>query len=55
MPTGPTTLGQPSWSFWADKDAVESILAEGDSWALSKTPGFKPRDLPPAWKYHTAA
>ncbi len=54
-PAGPTALDQPSWSFWAEKDVIESILAEGDSWALSKTPGFKSRDLPPAWKYDTAA
>jgi hypothetical protein len=55
MPTGPTALGQPTWSFWAEQDAIESILAEGDSWALSKSPGFKTRDLPPTWKYHVAA
>jgi hypothetical protein len=55
VPTGPTALGQPSWSFWVDQSVVESILAEGDSWALSKTAGFKSRELPSAWKYGTAA
>ncbi len=55
VPAGPTALGQPTWSFWADRPAIESILAEGDSWALSKSPGFKSRELPPAWKYNSAA
>lgn len=54
-PTGPTALDQPSFSFWADRGVVEHILAEGDSWALSKSPEFKKRDLPPAWHYHDAA
>jgi hypothetical protein len=54
-PTGPTALDQPSFSFWADQSVVERILGEGDSWALSKTPAFQKRDLPPAWKYHDAA
>jgi hypothetical protein len=55
MPAGPTALDQPTWSFWAEQDVIASILAEGDSWALSKTPGFKSRELPPAWKYDRAA
>jgi hypothetical protein len=45
-PTGPTALGQPSYSFWADQSAIEAILGEGDSWALSGSPGFAPRSLP---------
>jgi hypothetical protein len=55
LPTGPTTLGQPTWSFWADQRVVESILSEGDSWALSRAPAFVGRELPPSWKYHAAA
>jgi hypothetical protein len=55
MPSGPQDLDQPSFSFWADRQAIESILGEGDSWALSKSPAFQKRDLPPAWKYHGAA
>ncbi len=55
MPSGPQDLGQPSFSFWADQQAIESILGEGDSWALSKSPDFQKRELPPAWKYHDAA
>lgn len=54
-PTGPTALDQPSFSFWADRAVVEHILAEGDSWALSKSPEFEKRELPPAWHYHDAA
>ena len=54
-PTGPLALAQPTFSFWADRPVIERILAEGDSWALSKTPAFERRELPPAWKYHDAA
>ena len=54
-PEGPTALGQPDWSFWADQNVIAAILNEGDSWALSKAPAFKRRELPPAWKYDTAA
>jgi hypothetical protein len=55
VPSGPTVLDQPSFSFWAEQRVVESILAEADSWALSKAPAFMKRDLPPAWKYDSAA
>lgn len=54
-PTGPQALDQPSFSFWADQAVVARILAEGDSWALSKSPAFQRRELPPAWKYHDVA
>jgi len=54
-PTGPTALSQPSFSFWADRRAIEEILGQGDSWALSKSPAFQERELPPAWKYDDAA
>ena len=33
VPSGPTALGQPSFSFWAERNVIERILAEGDSWA----------------------
>jgi hypothetical protein len=55
QPAGPTALDQPSFSFWAERDVIERILGEGDSWALSKAPAFKVRELPPAWKYHDMA
>lgn len=55
QPTGPTALDQPSYSFWADRPAVERILAQGDSWALAKAPVFVPRELPKHWSYHQAA
>ena len=54
-PSGPMVLDQPSFSFWAEQKVVESILGEGDCWALSKAPAFVQRDLPPAWKYDSAA
>ena len=54
-PAGPTALGQPDFSFWAEQDVIEQILGEGDSWALSKAAAFMKRELPPAWKYDSAA
>jgi hypothetical protein len=54
-PTGPTSLDQPSYSFWADKVVVEGMLAQGDSWALSGAPRFVSRTLPEHWSYHRAA
>ncbi len=54
-PSGPTALDQPTFSFWADQSVISRILGEGDSWALSKSPAFQKRDLPPAWRYHDAA
>jgi hypothetical protein len=55
MPSGPTSLEQPTFSFWAEQDVISRILAEGDSWALSKAPAFVERELPPTWKYDSAA
>jgi hypothetical protein len=54
-PNGSTVLNQPDFSFWADQSVIAQILSEGDSWALSKSPAFVKRDLPPAWKYDLAA
>lgn len=54
QPKGPLDLGQPAWSFWVDLAVIGRILAEGDSWALSKAPAFKVRDLP-EWSYSSAA
>jgi hypothetical protein len=59
MPSGPLGLDQPSYSFWADRNAIEAILSEGDSWALSKSPNFGQtaqggenprRRLPSSWR-----
>lgn len=55
QPAGPLALDQPSYSFWADRAAVESILAQGDSWALARAPEFAPRPLPERWSYSRAA
>lgn len=54
-PTGPLALAQPTFSFWASQAVISSILAEGDSWALSKSVGFVARTLPAAWKYRDLA
>jgi len=55
VPSGPLAFDQPNFSFWIDQAVVEAMLAEGDSWALSQTPGFEKRALPPAWRYDVAA
>jgi hypothetical protein len=54
-PSGPRALGQPSFSFWVDRPVVERILAEGDSWAISRAPEFALRELPGHWSYDRAA
>jgi len=48
QPSGPTWGDQPTWSFWITAEDLRSILDEGDSWALSGSPGFAPRSLPGA-------
>jgi hypothetical protein len=55
QPTGPATLDQPTYSFWADKSILEGMLAQGDSWALCGAPRFAARTLPEHWSYHRAA
>jgi hypothetical protein len=51
VPSGPLDLDQPSNSFWADRQVVESMLGMRDSWALSRFDGYPARDLPAAWKW----
>jgi hypothetical protein len=55
VPSGPLALDQPNNSFWVGKDSISRILGEGDSWALSKSPYFRPRPLPSHWSYSVAA
>ena len=52
-PDGPTDLDQPTDSFWADRRTIERILAQGDSWAISRSPQFVARDIP--WRYNSVA
>jgi hypothetical protein len=54
-PSGPVDLEQPHFSFWADRKVVENILAQGDSWALNRSPDFVEKKLPPHWNWSTAA
>jgi hypothetical protein len=57
-PQGPRDLDQPSFSFWIERRDIEAILAEGDSYALSKAPHFGAaqaarghrRRLPARWR-----
>ena len=50
-PTGPLALDQPSNSFWADRDVVASMLAMGDSWAISQFQGYPGQAVPDHWSY----
>ena len=50
-PTGPLALDQPPNSFWADRDVVESMLAQQDSWSLSNFEGYPSQVLPIHWTY----
>jgi hypothetical protein len=54
-PSGPRGLDQPTFSFWVDRPVVERMLAEKDSWAISRAPDFIRRALPRSWSYHQAA
>lgn len=47
QPTGPLDLDQPSYSFWVLEADMARIIAEGDSFALSGSPGFPKKALPP--------
>jgi hypothetical protein len=51
VPSGPTVEGMPSFSFRAQRQTIERMLGGRDSFALSKSPAFEKRPLPPAWTY----
>ena len=55
MPSGPHGPRPAELLVLGRSAVIERILGEGDSWALSKSPAFEKRELPPAWKYHDAA
>ena len=50
-PGGPIALDQPPNSFWADRDVVEAMLAQNDSWSLSNFEGYPAQVLPNHWTY----
>ena len=49
VPDGPTTDGQPSFSFWIDEASMADILGQRDFLAFSKFPGFESRPVPDSW------
>lgn len=50
VPSGPIGLDAPDFGFWADRNVVERILSQGDSFALMNAPELSgPRLLPPDW------
>jgi hypothetical protein len=50
--SGPQALGIPQESCWVEQATVEKMLAGGDCWALSGSPGFPPKTkgLPGEWE-----
>ena len=42
---GPTRLGQPGGSFWADADVIEEMLLQEDSFAISNYVGYPQQEL----------
>jgi len=44
---GPTRHGQPEGTFWADADTIDSMLQQGDSFALSAYLGYPALTIPP--------
>lgn len=54
-PHGPTDLDQPEFSFWVTWDALERILAAGDSYAFSSFNGYPGQPLPGHWSYADVA
>ena len=49
VPSGPTVLKMPSYSFRVLKDDALAQFSGGDAFALFKFPGFEKRPLKPAW------
>jgi len=43
--SGPTRLGQPVGSFWADANTIDKMLKQGDSFAMSNYAGYPRRNL----------
>jgi hypothetical protein len=51
VPSGPTSLDQPDFSFWAERKVVERMLGQGDSWVVGGFNGYPGRPLPRNWTY----
>lgn len=51
VPSGPTAMDQPTYSFWADRRVVERMLAQEDSWSLSTFDGYPGQAIPDRWTY----
>lgn len=49
QPHGPNPFKLPTFAFRARRKAIERILAQGDSWAFDKWPGWERRPLPGKW------
>jgi hypothetical protein len=49
IPSSPEALDQPTNSIWADGELVGSMLAMGDSRALSQFDAYPAQSLPEHW------
>lgn len=54
--SGPVGLDCPQFAYWITRATFErSIAGSGDNWALSASPAFEKRVLPPDWKWNDMA
>ena len=51
-PSGPTSLEQPSFSFWCDKKTVEHSLLPGDLGVGGSMGASEFNDLPASWCHY---
>jgi hypothetical protein len=45
VPSGPTSLGQPDYSFWVDSRVVQHMVSQGDTFALSNFDGWPAQNI----------
>ena len=51
VPSGPTVLDQPNFSFWVDPRTIAYMLSQQDSFVFSQFNGYPGRGLPSSWTY----
>lgn len=53
--SGPRIWDMAQQMYWIPRARVERWLSEGDSFAISSLPYFKPRSIPKSWRWNLAA
>lgn len=51
VPSGPTTLDQPNFSFWITPSTMARMLGQGDSYAVGGFNGYPGKRLPSRWSW----